>query len=230
MKMRLTPRLMAIAELCHTSKKIIDVGCDHAKLPIYLVQNGIIDSAIATDIKEGPIKSAKRNIEAQGVGERVKTNLCFGLRDFNACSADTIIIAGMGADEIMAILDDAKWTKSTEHKIIIQPMTGAPRVRRYLAKNGYAIKREIVARETGKMYTIMLAQWAQSEIKEENYFLFSDALMAEKNGIEYINNLHSRHKNILWGMSRGANADEKMQYQSKIVEFLHNTLTEMTQR
>ena len=83
--MKLTDRLLKIAELCENSRSVIDVGCDHAKLPIYLIENGIIERAVATDIKEGPIKNARKNIEANGLSDRIKTNLSNGLDGLSRC-------------------------------------------------------------------------------------------------------------------------------------------------
>lgn len=34
--------------------KAIDVGCDHAKLSIYLVQSGICSDVLACDVNDGP--------------------------------------------------------------------------------------------------------------------------------------------------------------------------------
>lgn len=58
--LKLTDRLMTIAELCKGSDAVIDVGCDHAKLPIYLIENNIVNRAIATDIRQGPVDNAQK--------------------------------------------------------------------------------------------------------------------------------------------------------------------------
>ena len=77
----LSPRLEKVASLVPEGAKIADVGTDHAYLPIYLMENGISESAVATDIHKGPIDAANSNIAAAGVGG-IKTILC----DFSSVS------------------------------------------------------------------------------------------------------------------------------------------------
>ena len=60
---KLSKRLKAIADLVDKDSKIIDVGCDHALLDIYLLKKTIIKKAIASDVNEGALNQAKRNIK-----------------------------------------------------------------------------------------------------------------------------------------------------------------------
>ena len=63
----LSLRLLKIASLVPKGARPVDVGSDHAYLPVYLVQNGIVKEAYATDVNEGPILRARANIEKAGL-------------------------------------------------------------------------------------------------------------------------------------------------------------------
>ncbi|MBQ6835524.1 MAG: SAM-dependent methyltransferase [Clostridia bacterium] len=223
--MKLTDRLMTIAELCEGSNAVIDVGCDHAKLPIYLIENNIVNRAIATDIRQGPVDNARKNVAANKLEDKIRINLCNGLEDFGPEDGDTIIVAGMGAEEIVSIIDNAPWTKNENIKLILQPMTLEYKLREYLYKNGYEVRNEEIAIEGPKVYTIICASWTGKELKEENYNLFSDKLYYGRNRCTYIEKLIKRYSRMQEGhkMSAGGEVEEL----NTILEMLHNTLEKM---
>ena len=68
---KLPPRLAAIAALVPDGARLADVGTDHALLPIRLLLDGKIQSAVATDIRPGPLSRAKENACAAGVSGRI---------------------------------------------------------------------------------------------------------------------------------------------------------------
>ena len=154
----LSPRLYKVASLVPKGAKIADVGTDHAYLPIYLMENGIAKSAVATDIHKGPIDAANSNIAAAGVGG-IKTILCDGLNSVSPDEADTVIIAGMGGDTIAHILSEAAWLKSADKLLILQPMSSADSARIYLAQNGYKVEKEVCVEDGGRVYPVMTARF-----------------------------------------------------------------------
>lgn len=216
---------MTIAELCKCSDAVIDVGCDHAKLPIYLIENNIVSRAIATDIRQGPVDNARKNVVANKLEDKIRINLCNGLEDFGPEDGDTIIVAGMGAEEIVSIIDNAPWTKNEKIKLILQPMTLEYKLREYLYKNGYEVRNEEIAIEGPKVYTIICASWTGKELKEENYNLFSDKLYYGRNRCTYIEKLIKRYSRMQEGhkMSAGGEVEEL----NTILEMLYNTLEKM---
>lgn len=201
------------------------MGCDHAKLPIYLIENSIADSAVATDIRQGPVENAVKNIKAFGLQDKIKANLCNGLEDFNGEDCDTVIIAGMGAEEIIGILQKAEWTKSKDHRLILQPMTLEHKLREYLYKNGYYITEEDIAVEGSKIYVIFAVQWCDSELKEENYNLFTSKLYDAENRVAYIEKLIKRYEKKQNGykISKG----EECRDIKKITDMLYEVLGDM---
>lgn len=150
--MELTPRLQAIADQVPQGAVFADIGTDHAYLPVRLLLDGRIDHAIAADLREGPLSTARETARQYGVTEKVSFRLCDGLSDIREGEADVIAIAGMGGETIASILAAAPWTRNC--RLLLQPMTSFPDLRVWLQRNGYVIKSETVAREGSRLYSI----------------------------------------------------------------------------
>ena len=148
------PRLSAVGELV-SGRFLIDVGTDHAILPIYLCLAGKIDSAIASDIKKGPLENAKKNISEHGLSEKIQTVLAPGLCGMDNLSPSDIAIAGMGGIMIKDIIAPSAVARRAH--LILQPMTHAHILRNYLCKNGFEITEERLAKADGRVYVIMTA-------------------------------------------------------------------------
>lgn len=138
--------------------KVCDVGTDHGYLAAALYKSGRVKSVIATDINEKPLAHALESIKrlkADGVDLR----LCDGLAAVNDGEADTIIILGMGGEVIAGILSRAPWVKSNDITLILQPMTSAWELRKYLYLNGFCIVNEPTLSEKGKVYSVIVAKF-----------------------------------------------------------------------
>lgn len=152
----ITPRLQCIID--HISgKTAADIGTDHAYIPIKLIEDGICERVIASDIKEGPLEIAKQNIEKYNLSDKIETRLGGGLSPLKKGEADTIIIAGMGGEMIEAILRDDDETAKEANLLILQPMNSQYELRNYLIHNGYCITDEDIATEGFKVYNIIIA-------------------------------------------------------------------------
>lgn len=152
----LTPRLLAVAELVSSGTRFADIGSDHAYLPVWLLQHGVIDHALVTDLRQGPLERARMTAEKYGQTQHMDFRLCDGLEAVHPYEAETIAIAGMGGETIAAILSAAPWTKAQSCQLLLQPMSAQPELRRWLQKNSYTIEREILVREGRTIYTIFL--------------------------------------------------------------------------
>lgn len=139
---------------------LADVGTDHAHLPVYLYQLGKIKGAVAADINEGPLARARANIAAYGASEGIQTVLSDGLQKLENHHPDDIVIFGMGGELIIRIIDDAKWVKNPDIRLILQPMTKQEEVRTYLMKNGFFIVDEALSEDDGKIYQTICATYA----------------------------------------------------------------------
>ena len=162
MKLPLSNRLLACCSFVPPGDRVADVGCDHGYLSIHLLQNGIASSAIASDVNEQPLQSAKHNAAKFGVQDKITFQLSDGVqnipRDF-----DCMVCAGMGADTMMSILDAAPWLKSEKYRLILQCQSKRPELRKYLYQQGYAIRRETLAQDSKFIYPIMEVVFAPGE-------------------------------------------------------------------
>jgi tRNA (adenine22-N1)-methyltransferase len=154
MNLPLSDRLLACAGFVCPGDRVADIGCDHGYLGIYLLTKGIARSMIEADINEGPLDSARRNAIKYGVTDKVTFHLSDGVqnipRDF-----DTLVCAGMGADTMIHILENAPWLKDTKYRLILQCQSKTPMLRQYLSEQGWRITEESVLRDGKFLYTVM---------------------------------------------------------------------------
>lgn len=155
-QLELSPRLGLLAGWVRPGAKIADVGTDHALLPVWLSLQGRIASAIASDLRKGPLERARETGRSYGV-ENIDFRLCDGLSGIRPDEADTIVIAGMGGENIAAILSAAAWTGDGTHTLLLQPQTRAEHLRLFLSEHGYRIVREALVRDRGILYPCMEA-------------------------------------------------------------------------
>lgn len=148
----LTPRLRSVADLVPQGARLADIGTDHAYLPAWLILHGVIDQAIAADLRKGPLDRARQTAEKYGLGERMSFRLCNGLAGISARETDVIAIAGMGGETIAEILAAAPWTREGEKLLLLQPMSAQPELRRWLWERGYTIRREVLSKEGDTLY------------------------------------------------------------------------------
>ena len=146
---QISRRLGAIADLVTQGNRLVDVGCDHGYLPVYLKLEGRIPSAIATDVAEGPLSRAREHIEQYGLGSYIETRRCDGLADIGHGEGDTLVIAGMGGPLMERILNDGRSVWDDFQEMILQPQSDIPHVRHFLLENGFHIIEEEIILEDG---------------------------------------------------------------------------------
>ena len=114
---KLSARLAAVAALVEPGSRVADVGTDHGYIPIYLVQTGIADRAIAMDVRSGPLERARAHVDRlpPGCRERIETRLSDGLKALSPGEADTVVIAGMGGELMIRILDEGRHSPGGGH-------------------------------------------------------------------------------------------------------------------
>lgn len=160
MKIKLDKRLFAVASFVRTGATLADVGTDHAYIPIYLIQNDIINFAVASDINEGPLLAAKKNIIEYGIEDKITLILCNGLTKVMQYRPTDIVIAGMGGELICKILSENMGEILSDNKIrlILQPMTHQAEVRRFLYENGFKITDEKIVPDSRHIYQIICTE------------------------------------------------------------------------
>ncbi len=148
-------RLHSAVSYISRGAHVADIGTDHAYLPIYLVKEGIAQKALAADINQGPIDSARANIAAHGLSERIETLKTDGLHGVESFAPDHILIFGMGGELIVRILSEAPWIQKKGITLILQPMSRAQILRAHLLESGFSIVGETLTFEDRYYQTIV---------------------------------------------------------------------------
>ena len=148
--MILDTRLRAAAEMVPAGARLADIGSDHAYLPIALCLEGKIEYALASDINEGPVASARANIAKNGLCGKIEAIRADGLDDARDFAPDCITVLGMGGELIVTILDRAEWVTDERITLVLQPMTHAEILSEYLASNGFAVLDERIVSVGGR--------------------------------------------------------------------------------
>lgn len=175
MKLPLSSRLLACCEYVHPGDRVADVGCDHGYLGIHLLKTGIAASVIASDVNENPLHSAVINARKYGVEQQIRFYLSDGVQNIPR-EFDCLVIAGMGADTIISILEAAPWLKSSQYRLILQCQSKRPELRRYLNQQGYAIEQETLAQDGKFYYPIMEVTYQPGQRFLEHEFYITPAL------------------------------------------------------
>lgn len=165
MILNLKGRLKLIADKVPECNVLADIGTDHAYIPIYLVQNGVCQKAIASDVKIGPVKMARNNISLYKLSEKIETRLGNGLDTIEINEADSIIIAGMGGTLLTELLEANKPKAVSTETLVLQPMNDLHVVRKWLYDNAFEIYDEEMVAEGPKLYCVLSAKF--SGIKKE---------------------------------------------------------------
>ena len=146
---KLSPRLRMVADMVPFCERVIDIGTDHAFVPIYLIAKERCALAIASDINKGPAMAAGRNIEQYLMEDRITVTVGDGLDEIRTTPQDCVVIAGMGGYEIQSILMQGPVNAKA---VILQPQKSWRELRTFLSQAGYEIRKEEIAKEQERFY------------------------------------------------------------------------------
>ncbi len=166
--MKISKRLQAIASYVEENSKVIDVGCDHALLDLYLVENKKNVKVIASDNKEGPLQKAKENIKKYNLEDKIEVMLADGLEKLDT-KTDTIVIAGMGYLTIKEILTKGDLSHITN--MIVSTNDDFDDTKAFIEKIGFSIQKEEIVEDHNKFYIIIKATKGRKksiDIKKRN--------------------------------------------------------------
>ena len=218
----ITPRLQCIIN--HVNSTVAaDIGCDHAYVPIALIDEKRAEHVIACDINKGPVLIADENIKKYNKQDFIETRIGAGLSPILNNEADTIIIAGMGGELICSILND-DIEKAKNAKLVLQPMNAQDLLRHFLIENGFEIVCEDLAVEGFKVYNILeVTKGESTPYKKEIHYHIPPYLKVNK----YYNELYEKKKReftkIITGLKKSQNPDiVKMDKYIKLLEDLEN--------
>lgn len=189
---QLSKRLQAVVQLVTPGNIVADIGCDHAYISIYLMEQEIAKKVIAMDINRGPLERADENIKKAGLQGKIETRLSDGAKELKQ-EVDTILMAGMGGHLMRKILEDSINIVKSVSELVLQPQSEVRELRLFLETLGFQIEKEDMVLEDGKYYTMMRARNAyvkerKKEIplnieKKELYARYGKYLLENRNQI-----------------------------------------------
>ncbi len=206
--MNLSLRLKTVASFVKRGSRLADIGTDHGYIPIYLVEKGIINRAIAMDVNKGPIERAKNNIRAAGLEEFIETRISDGLKKLEKNEVDSIIIAGMGGMLIRKILDDKIDIINSVEELIVSPHSDWFTVREFLINNNMEIIDETIIKDEGKYYLIIKSKFSKTSISKEydlTTLTYGKILLENKNEIlkEFLLKEKDKKEKIIKSLKKG---------------------------
>lgn len=169
---KISKRLEIISSLIAKNSRIMDIGCDHGLLDIYVYQKKISNYIIASDVNESALNNAKENIKKYNLDKIIETRLGNGLDTLkNTDNIDTIVISGMGAHTIIGILKNNINKLQKINTLIIQSNTKIDFLRKEVIKLNYFIDDEKLVEDNKKIYTIIkFVRGKKRYTKKELYF------------------------------------------------------------
>lgn len=197
----LSQRLKEVASFVPEDSIVADIGTDHAYLPIYLVENNHIAKAIGSEVAEGPLQNAKRNVRSAQMEGIIDLRFGDGVETLSQeDEIDVVTICGMGGKTIARILSkgQAKGILPVK-RVIVQPNTDEWSVRLWLVQHGYQIKAETILAEGKGVYEVIVADYVGGLVtsnrldirfgpflRQEQTDLFKQKYQSERESIERI--------------------------------------------
>ena len=201
MNVTLSKRLQALANKIEKGSIVADVGTDHGYIPAWLIQQNVCSHVIASDIRKGPLQTAIKTATDANVDKYIDFRLCPGLEAYTADEIDCAIIAGMGGETVISILEAAPWAK--EKRLIIQPQSKIPELRKWLFENGYAITDSELVYDTGRIYLVWDVIGCDNAVCPESYTIDYQLVQKQDKLLgAYLENLIKRELKVLKGMEK----------------------------
>ena len=151
----LSKRMQSVADMIQPCDAVGDIGCDHAFVSIYLVEQRRAKRVIASDVRRGPIAIAKRNIEAMNLSDQIEIRMGDGLDTIVPGEVNAVVLAGMGGMLMIDILERGEEVVTRCDQLVLQPQSDIEKVRRYLAEKGYHLADEQMLIDAGKYYNLL---------------------------------------------------------------------------
>lgn len=152
---KLSERLEVVSSYVNDNSNIIDIGCDHGFLSIYLAKKYNNIKIIASDVNNNALSNAINNIKKEHLEDRIDTRLGSGLDVVSKDEIDTIVIAGMGANTIVGMLKYSVDKLINVKNLIIQSNTDLYFLRKNVTSLGFYIEDESLVEDSNIIYTVI---------------------------------------------------------------------------
>lgn len=213
MKLPISNRLLACCNYVNQNDRVADVGTDHGYLGIHLLRSGIAAHVIASDISRMPLDSALHNAVKYGVRDAMSFYLSDGLRNVPR-DFDVLVCAGMGADTIIHILENAPWLRDGKYRLVLQCQSRRPELRRWLSNAGWCIRQETLARDGKFIYPVLEAVFAPAAPLTNAECYLSPALLASGSPL-----LPAFYERVTTGLRTSIAGMEQTDRSEKLAEF-----------
>ena len=226
---KLDLRLATAAKFVKEGTVVADVGTDHGYLVCYLVESGVCKKAYATDINEKPLQAAKNLIEEMGLQSRIETRLTDGLEGLPTKEIEEITICGMGGETIIGILERSPWIKNERVHLILQPMSRADMLRRWLSKEGWRIDIEEAVEVEGHLYTVLSAYFDdEGETPDEIYTIIGELPNnPSEAAVKYLRWQAKIQRGVAEGLMRSATGKNSALHHLSLADMIEEQADEM---
>lgn len=201
----LDARLTAALDYVRPGRTAADIGCDHGKLSAALAGSGRCPRVFACDLREGPLQKARVNCAPWA--DRIDFRLGSGLEVLAPGEADDIVIAGMGAETIMEILDAAPWVFDERYNLVLIPATKHSLLRRWLARRGFELAGETLCIAAGRWYAVMNARYTGDRREPDGLWCLCGKVAGQPGAETYRTQQCGKLKKYRLGLPSGAEAD-----------------------
>ncbi len=181
-RIHLRPRLAVAARLIGQAHAVADIGCDHGRLSVALLQSGAVERSIASDISAASLEKARALAAYVGLQDRMETRCAGGFHALSEQEADAVVICGMGGTLILEILSEARIPLMGAKKAVLQPMRGIEELRSYLYAVNYRVQEDVIVHDAGRFYQVFSVVVGQDVLPEgwpEDFFGLGPRAMGE---------------------------------------------------
>ena len=216
--MQLDERLAAIAAFVPHGTTLADIGGDHAYLAATLVMEGTARRAVVGDLSAGACAAARRTTQAWRLTREIDVRQGDGLSVLIPGEAEAIVIAGMGGTLIAQILDAAPDILTDVQTLVLQPMNGAAKLRRWLYEHGWDIVDETLACAGGHLYEIIRADHGAAEMPDDVFLHIGAKIFEKRDPLlrEYIEAKIAKLTRAAAGMNGSEKARQSEEYRETV--------------
>ena len=212
----LSKRLSIIYSFIDEGSSVVDVGCDHGYLLIELAKNNKSTNLLGVENKLGPFSTLKKNIKLNNLDDKINISLSDGISNVDS-SFDTLVIAGMGSDNIMGIIERNKDKLSLFNTIIIDSHTETEKIRRYFVKKYYKISNEKIIKDNKIVYEIIKFVKGKANYSDLE-FKYGPIILNNKNDEEFKEIYNERVQYLTKKLENATNEKFKNNLSSEIEE------------
>jgi tRNA (adenine22-N1)-methyltransferase len=194
---KISNRLLSLTKYVNSRDLVMDVGCDHALLDIYLVQKGIVNKLYVCDVNQNALNNGIENIKKNNLSKNIVPILGYGIERVSEVNVNTLVISGMGSKTIINILESPNLSRI--YKLILQSNNNHFELREFLMKKGFTIYDEEIVKDGKKTYINIVAirdtypkEYSKLELE------FGPILIKNKDNLEYFKNLRDDLDDLLF--------------------------------